>query len=185
MLSCFGKELSEARRAYSAYVKEGISQGRRPELVGGGLIRSLGGWKAVKSRGKGEMQRIKGDERISGDSDFVLQVLEEADETVNRSYEINRQGYDLKTVEDRACSIFTIAPEDLYAKRREKVKAGARGLLCYWAVRELGYGLTELASHLGITQPGVGYAVKRGEHIAKQNGYRLLGNLLVYARPPF
>ena len=36
------------------------------------------------------------------------------------------------------------------------------------------YGLTELASHLGITQPAVGYAVKRGEHIAKQNGYRLL-----------
>jgi len=56
--------------------------------------------------------------------------------------EINRQGYDLKTVEDRVCSIFTIAPEDLYAKRREKVKASARGLFCYWAVRELGYGLT-------------------------------------------
>jgi len=31
-----------------------------------------------------------------------------------------------------------------------------------------------LARHLGITQPAVGYAVKRGEHIAKQNGYRLL-----------
>ena len=88
--------------------------------------------------------------------------------------EINRQGYDLKTVEDRVCSIFTIAPEDLYAKSREKVKASARGLFCYWAVRELGYGLTELARHLGITQPAVGYAVKRGENIAKQNGYRLL-----------
>jgi len=46
--------------------------------------------------------------------------------------------------------------------------------LAFGAVRELGYGLTELARHLGITQPAVGYAVKRGEHIAKQNGYRLL-----------
>jgi putative transposase len=101
-------------------------------LVGGGLIRSLGGWKAAKSRGKGERQRIKGDERMLGDSDFVLQVLEEADETVNRSYETNRQGYDLKTVEDRVCSIFTRAPEDLYAKRREKLKARARGLFCYF-----------------------------------------------------
>ena len=26
-----------------------IEQGRRPELLGGGLIRSLGGWKAVKN----------------------------------------------------------------------------------------------------------------------------------------
>ena len=174
VLSCFGKEVSEARRLYYTYVKEGIRQGRRPELVGGGLIRSLGGWKAVKSMGKGERQRIKGDERILGDSDFLLQVLEEADETVNRSYEIKRRGCDFKTVEDRVCSIFRIAPEDLYAKSREKVKASARGLLCYWAVRELGYGLTELARQLEITQPAVGYAVKRGEHIAKQNSYRLL-----------
>ena len=29
---------------YEAYVREGVLQGRRPELVGGGLIRSLGGW---------------------------------------------------------------------------------------------------------------------------------------------
>ena len=28
-------------------VEKGIPQGRRPELVGGGLIRSLGGWSAV------------------------------------------------------------------------------------------------------------------------------------------
>jgi len=33
---------------YLSYMKEGIGLGRRPELVGGGLIRSLGGWEAVK-----------------------------------------------------------------------------------------------------------------------------------------
>ena len=42
----------------------GVSAGR-PELVGGGLVRSLGGWTAVKAlRGKGD--RIKSDERILG-----------------------------------------------------------------------------------------------------------------------
>lgn len=171
VLSCFGKSLAEARRSYSSYVKEGLSQGRRPELVGGGLIRSLGGWEAIKRMGKRE--RIKGDERILGDSDFVLQVLEEADETFNRYYEMKRLGYDLKTVEYRVCRIFKIGTEDIYSKSREKVKASARGLFCYWAVRELGYGLTDIARHLGITQPAVGYAVKRGEHIANQNHYKL------------
>jgi putative transposase len=174
VLSCFGKEVSEARRSYSAYVKDGIGHGRRPELVGGGLIRSLGGWKAVKSMGKGERQRIKGDERILGDSDFVLQVLQETDERLNRSYELNRRGYDLKMVEDRVCRIFGIAPEELYAMSREKLKASARGLFCYWAVRELGYGATEVARQLDITQPAVGYAVKRGERIAKLHSYKLL-----------
>jgi len=33
----------EAMRRYKAFVAEGVGQGRQPELVGGGLIRSLGG----------------------------------------------------------------------------------------------------------------------------------------------
>ena len=53
------------------------------------------------------------------------------------------------------------------------MKASARRLFCYWAVRDLGYGLTELARHFGITQPAVGYEVKRGKHIANQNHYKL------------
>jgi len=41
VLSLFGTRVGEARRGYASYVKEGIPLGRRPELVGGGLIRSL------------------------------------------------------------------------------------------------------------------------------------------------
>ena len=48
----------------------GIERGRRPELVGGGLIRSMGGWWAVlASRRRGE--REVADQRILGDGDFV------------------------------------------------------------------------------------------------------------------
>jgi len=73
VLKQFGNRLRKARRRYREYVQEGIMQGRRPELVGGGLVRSLGGWKAVKAlRGMGE--KIKGDERILGDGDFVESV---------------------------------------------------------------------------------------------------------------
>ncbi|MEJ2168008.1 MAG: transposase, partial [Desulfobacterales bacterium] len=48
VLKWFGKTGSEAKREYRSYVKKGIDQGRRPDLVGGGLIRSQGGWSAVK-----------------------------------------------------------------------------------------------------------------------------------------
>ena len=79
-------------------------------------------------------------------------------------------GYDLRTVENRACKIFNLERKGIYSGIREKVKAEARGLFCYWAVRELGYGLTEIGKRLGMTQPDdVGYAVKRGERIADQN----------------
>ncbi|MEE9565980.1 MAG: hypothetical protein V3W17_00615 [Desulfobacteria bacterium] len=45
VLSFFGRS-DNSRRNYLGYVKKGIDQGRRPELVGGGLIRSMGGWSA-------------------------------------------------------------------------------------------------------------------------------------------
>jgi len=48
VLGYFGNRVGDARKKYRSYVKKGIEQGRRPELVGGGLIRSLGGWEAVK-----------------------------------------------------------------------------------------------------------------------------------------
>ena len=41
ILSCFGDSLKAARKQYRAFVKAGVTQGRRPDLVGGGLIRSL------------------------------------------------------------------------------------------------------------------------------------------------
>jgi hypothetical protein len=173
VLSYFGKRVSDARRSYYFYVKEGVKRGRRPELVGGGLIRSLGGWDAVKKMGRMDRERIKGDERILGDSDFVLKILEETNEEFNRYYEMKRLGYDLKTLEKRVCDLFELERDDIYSKSREKAKADARGLFCYWAVRRLGYKLTELAKLLNITQPGVGYAVKRGEVIAKENSYKL------------
>ena len=42
------------------------------------------------------------------------------------------------------------------------------------AVRELGYALTDLSRRLGMTQPGVGYAVKRGEQYAEEDNFRLI-----------
>jgi|LGVE01.1.fsa_nt_gb hypothetical protein len=53
-----------------------------------------------------------------------------------------------------------------------KIKAEVRGVFCYWAARELGYGLTDLSRRLGMTQPGAGYAVKRGEQCVEENNYR-------------
>jgi len=74
VLSYFGKSLREAQKGYLQYIESGIAQGRRPELVGGGLIRSLGGWQAVKDARFSGQGRMKGDHRILGDSAFVIGV---------------------------------------------------------------------------------------------------------------
>jgi hypothetical protein len=43
VLGYFGEGQTEARGKYEFFVREGVAQGRRGELTGGGLIRSLGG----------------------------------------------------------------------------------------------------------------------------------------------
>jgi len=78
-----------------------------------------------------------------------------------------------KKIEDRVCEIFSVDREDLFSKSRKKVEAGARGLFCFWAVTELGCGQKELAKKLGMTQPGVGYAVIKGKPISKSNHLEL------------
>ena len=80
VLKWFGKKEKHAKKNYRRHVQEGISLGSRPELVGGGLIRSLGGWSNVISmRRHGD--RDLSDERILGNGDFVEQIIKEADFT--------------------------------------------------------------------------------------------------------
>ena len=160
VLSYFGKRVGASRKRYIAYVEEGIKQGRRPELVGGGLIRSLGGWAEVKKMRLRGQDRLKGDERILGDSDFVMEVLSQADEKYSRQYELKSRGYDLERLEWRVTEIYGIDKEELHLSGRQKIRSEARSLLFYWAVRELGISGTSLAKRFKMSQPGVVYAIK-------------------------
>jgi hypothetical protein len=69
VLGRFGRTVKEAREAYCEFVAAGISQGRRDELVGGGLQRSL------KRIGPTE-DRVNYDERVLGSSEFVSRIKE-------------------------------------------------------------------------------------------------------------
>ncbi|MEA3360281.1 MAG: hypothetical protein U9R17_12880, partial [Thermodesulfobacteriota bacterium] len=108
-----------------------------------------------------------------GDSEFVLGVLKEADEKLERYYEMQRLGYDLEMIENRVCEIYKIEKEDLFSRSRQKVKSDTKALFCFWAHRELGYGQRELARRIGMSQPGVAYSVIKGEAISKSNNYQI------------
>jgi putative transposase len=174
VLSSFGSTATEGRQNYYSYVKEGIDQGRRPELVGGGLIRSLGGWAEVKKLRLRGHDRIKGDERILGDGAFVMAILSEADERMDRRYELKSSGYTLENLAQRVAEIYQVDTEDLYAKGRHKIRSEARSVFCYWAVRELGVEGTQVAKRLQMSQPGVAYAVRRGERIVKAKAIQMI-----------
>ena len=157
-----------------AYVEAGIQQGRRRDLVGGGLVRSLGGWAEAEKLMLRGQDHIKSDERILGDSDFVDMVLGHAEEHYGRQCALRRRGYDLERVAERVGDIYGTKMGEIFARGRQQRRVGAPSLFCFWAVRELGNSLASLAMRLGISPAGVGYAVQRGEAIAQEKGYELI-----------
>lgn len=175
VLRYFGKTRRSAIGGYLSYVEAGLHQGRREELTGGGLIRSLGGWSEVKKHRLKSGAHVMSDERILGDSDFVDSILSHAGEKYERQYELKRHGYDLNRVVKRVAEIYSMDEHEIFSKGRQKEKVNARSLICYWAVRELGISITDMAKRFSMSVPGVGYAVERGEAIAQNNSYEMTG----------
>jgi REP element-mobilizing transposase RayT len=174
ILRLFSMKKKVAQRKYLDFVFKGISQGRRPELTGGGLIRSVGGWKAAKALKKG-MDRLKGDERILGDSNFVQSVLQASQEKLDRKYQLQEEGYTLKTLSEKVAHLFHLEPSQLFSPTKSPKIVKARSLMCYFAVRELGLTATGLAKKIGLKQPAISISVGRGEKIAKEMSITLRG----------
>ncbi len=172
ILRLFGDQEGTARRRYNEFVRAGIEQGKRSDLIGGGLLRSQGGWAAVKAlRRSGEYQ--KGDERILGDGDFVDEVLSQAEEHLEERYRLQAEGYDLDTLIERAGELVEMSPEEIIERGKERRKVEARSILCYWATDSLGISQRELAKRLKLTQPAVSQAVRRGKYLVKSQLYSL------------
>lgn len=166
----FGQKTQTARREYLAYIEEGLQQGHREDLVGGGLIRSLGGWTNVTRK---RADHGMSDERILGDPDFVDTILSEANKALDRRYSLKAQGYDLQRVTERAASLLELDVAAIFSSGRQDAKVKARSLACFWASRELGMPLSDLARAFGMSVSGISYAVARGETLARTNNFSL------------
>ena len=174
VLRLFGDKLRVARRTYLDFVRKRIELGRRPDFVGGGLLRSSGGWGVLKAMSKAHIH-VKGDERILGDSDFVKGVLAEQEERFERRYWLQAQGYDIDRVVEKAAKIFEMEPSEIRKPGNQQLRVKARSLVCYWAVRELGMSGTNVSKVLGIGQPAVSRSVMRGEKLAQDMNLSLTG----------
>ncbi len=172
VLRCFGQRTGLARRRYREFLRQGAGEGKRSELVGGGLVRSLGGWRAVKVlRGAGH--RVKGDERILGDGEFVEGVLEAANERLDRRSWLQRKGYNFNRLVERVAGLFEIPISEVVRTGKFARTVEARSVLCYWANRELGMRVVELARRLKLAQPTVTQSVARGEKIVSEKGLKI------------
>jgi REP element-mobilizing transposase RayT len=156
----FKDTIKKARNAYRRFVEEGISMGRQPQLTGGGLIRSKGGWsQVVSARRSGEREEY--DERILGSGDFVQAALKEAEEKIRLQLKHRRTGRTLVQIIDQECDRWKISPKELEGGSRRREVSAMRIKIAKRGLDELGLSLAEIARHVGVSTSGLARAIKR------------------------
>ena len=161
VLSYFGDKRVRKNNYYH-YVKQGVNTGRRPELVGGGLVRSVGGWSEVLALRR-RKERHAFDSRVLGDSDFVQELTSDLDDVIKKNLRISRQRIDLEELSDRVCKKKHVSLAELISGSRRRDLVNARGIISWIAVHELGYSGAEVARHLGVTNSCVTRFLSSGE----------------------
>jgi REP element-mobilizing transposase RayT len=160
VLSWFGQKEWQARRAYRKYVEEGVQEGRRPELVGGGLVRSLGGWSQVLSLRR-ENERVLADERILGTGDFVRKVVSEADERIKYQLGDNERREKAQQLIEQTCKKEDVNANELRMGSRRGRIARVRGEIAYQLVERYGFSLAEVGRQLGVTTSAISKVICR------------------------
>ncbi len=169
----FSAKKGLARARYRIFIEKGIGEDRHSALTGGGLLRSIGGWTALKELREAGL-RVKGDERILGDSDFVQNVLKSAKEEFEEKYELKAKGYDFERVVRRVAEVLAMDVAGVMALGKSPQTVKARSLLCFWVHRRLGMTTIEIGRRLSISQSAVSRSSTRGQKIAKEGCFELI-----------
>ena len=154
ILSYFSAKKKRAVLLYEQFLAEGIAMGERPELVGGGLIRSLGGWSAVLSLRRKDT-RAASDERVLGSSEFILDLFSEAEQKAKETLRLAGKVKELTVLARGILKEWGITERELRSAGRQRRISKARRLFCRAAVREMRYPGAEVARFLGVTTSAV------------------------------
>jgi transposase-like protein len=162
VLRQFHEKEGKAIRAYRKFMEEGKGQGRRPELVGGGLIRSLGGWSQVLSlRSSGE--KLEYDSRMLGSGDFVAEIIREAEKKVRRYLRADEINNSIDKSIKEICLKEGVGEQELRMGVRTRKYSGARAKIAYHLSHELGISRAEIARQMGVCTSAIAKAIQNLE----------------------
>jgi REP element-mobilizing transposase RayT len=162
VLGWFGRTEGGAVRAYRAYVREGIPLGRRPELVGGGLVRSAGGWAEVCALRR-QKEPMAGDPRILGSGGFVAGLLREAEARQAAALRRAPTPRETEAVIAKVCKRAGASVEELMSGGRRGPLSAIRADLARELVAGLGLSLAQAARHLGVSTAAISKILRKGD----------------------
>lgn len=173
ILALFRTNGHSTRRVYRAFIKKGAGVTPPPELTGGGMIRSAGGWSRVKAlRRENAVQ--SSDERILGDGAFVERMLASAHAAARGGSASAPRGMSVEHIAARVAELCAVTNAEIWAQGKQRRRVEARSILCFWAVRELGLDMSSLARRLGLSVPAVSKSVQRGGRLVHKKGFSLV-----------
>lgn len=163
VLGRFGRQHEASLLAYRQFLRDGWSQGRRPDLEGGGLLRSVGGINnALQLRRLGKRQM--NDVRILGSGDFVERILREADQEENLQAHMRKQ-WTLPALTQAVCAFYEIPSERLAQSTRQRSVSNARAVLSCVAREWLGIKGSRLQRLLGLSSAGLSKGYEKGREL--------------------
>lgn len=167
VLKLFASGRRKAMQLYKKFVEDGQDQGKRDELSGGGLIRSLGGWSQVLSlREKGE--NIAHDSRILGSGEFVTNILKEAEKNLKRQIRGAERRSFIDQVIKEICEKEGIEEKELRGGSQRRPVSRARSMIAYHLNRDFGITMAEIARNVGVCTTAVIKAIKKMDAQSKK-----------------
>ena len=156
VLERFGQKLTTAQRMYRQFVSEGIKEGSRDELLGGGLKRSQ------VERPINEYESF--DARVLGSGDFVDSLKQE-----EMLRDKMKNTVTLVRLVAAVAKVLGLVPDSVRKPSKRRLPASARGIICHLAIFEFGYSGSEVGKYLYLGSSGVSLAAKRGEKLLNAN----------------
>jgi putative transposase len=150
----FGSTRRKGMAEYRKFMREGVGLGHQPELTGGGLLRSLGGWSQVIAKRRSG-QKEEGDERILGGGDFVHAILKETEERELRQLKLKRSGKTIQKIIDEECKKSGISPLEVMNGVRRRAVSRTRAVIASRGRTELGLSSAEMARYLGVAASSI------------------------------
>jgi REP element-mobilizing transposase RayT len=159
VLSLFGRSADEARYAYRKLVHEYARGGQSCDLDGGGLRRSLDGWRH-RERLSGGRERWAHDERVLGSSEFVHKLLSDTD---GPAIAPSKPAAVIQPLADAVCERFRVSPGEIASRSLRPGVLDARAALSYAAVMHHGLSFTEVARQVGLSRRSISRAIQRAQ----------------------
>ncbi len=154
VLDQFGKNYKLAQKNYLRFLIEGLSSDRDFDYEGGGRKRSR------ESANTDPKESQAFDERVLGDSDFVLALQGHEEKILNRSEDI-----EMTELVNLVADSYNLTPEQIQGKGITDSLNEARAVSAYLIATQGGLSFSEIASYFDVHRSNAARMVNRGKLI--------------------